>query len=273
MNSPAPDGPRKRFLFQLRDLFLLILFAALLCGWWVDRQRLLRRTELQRVQLEQLLHAQRSGEAAGTASGPPATALTPAEFVRLVAEGDDWYELQDALASFRDSAAKDEAVDDLLELLSHTEEKVRTRSLSALGQIRTRGTAVLPEAMVLLDDTVTNVQWHAACVLSSYGSESELAIPSLKKKMMDNDCGIATYAAIVANQLDPAIDIGPRLTELVNSPIRENRWRAVTQLSKHVSAETAKRHLTTVFETEDDNEIREMIARELNRLESKQPPD
>jgi hypothetical protein len=273
MNSPAPNGPRRRFRFKLRDLFLLILCVAAFCGWWVDRQRILRRTELDRMRLEQLLRVQRTVDVASTASGPPTTVLTPAELVRLVAVGDDWYELQDALTSFRDSAAKDEAVDDLLKLLSHTDEKVRTRSLSALGQIRTRGSAVLPAVMLLLDDPVANVQWHAACALKNYGSGSELAIPSLKEKMMDNNCEIAAFAAIVTKQLDPTIDIGPRLAELVHNPIRENRWRAVTHLSEHVSAETAKRHLTTLFETEDDNEIREMIAGELNQIESKRPHD
>lgn len=269
MNSPtASDQPTRpnRFRFQLRDLFVAILFAALLCGWWVDRQRILRQAELQRMRLEQLLQSQGQEDVATSSAQNPRPALTPTEFVQLVANGDDWYELQQVLVAFRDSDTRDQAVDGLLNLLSAPDEVVRTRSLSALAQIKAKGEVVVPATIALLDDPVSNVQWHAANVLGEYGGESRQGIPELKKKMMDDECGIAAFAAIVANKLDPALDIGPRLTELAKSPMRENRWRAVKELPRHVSAETAKHQLAAAFEAEEDTEIREMIARELNQI-------
>ena len=269
MNSPtASDQPTRpnRFRFRLRDLFVAILFAALLCGWWVDRQRILRQAELQRMRLEQLLQSQGQEDVATSCPQNQSPALTPTEFVQMVANGDDWYELQQVLVPFRVSDTRDQAVDGLLNLLSDPDEVVRTRSLSALAQIKAKGEVVVPATIAILDDPVSNVQWHAASLLGEFGGESRQGIPKLTEKMMDDECGIAAFAAIVVNKIDPAIDIGPRLTDLVKSPMRENRWRAVKELPRHVSEETAKHQLAAAFEAEEDMEIREMIARELNRI-------
>jgi hypothetical protein len=201
-------------------------------------------------------------------SQTPLPPLTPTEFVALVANDDDWTKLQDVLLPFRSSPARDEAVADLLDLLANPDDEVRARSLSALAQIKRRGEVVVPAMIPLLDDPATNIQWHAADVLGEFGDESEAGIATLERKMMDNECEIATYAAVALKKVDSSVDIGPRLVELTKSPIRENRWRAVTHLPDHVSAEVAERCLTTVFAAEEDAEIRMLIADELNRLSS-----
>lgn len=267
INPPAPDRPNRgdRFRFQLRDLFVFTAIAAILCAWWIDRSRLSRKMELLELRL-----ARKHSEGSEAVQGfqKPDPAVTPAELVTLVASDDDWYELQDVLRSFRASPNRGDAIGGLLELAVHHDEIVRTRALTSLAQIKEQGDMVVPVMIPLLDDPVPNVQWHAANVLGEFGTSSPEALAALDRKMKNDNCGIATYAASVLKKLDPSVDIGPRLTELIKSPIRENRWRAVTHLRHHIDADTAQRLLTAAFEKEKDEEIRKLIADALNGLES-----
>jgi len=106
---------------------------------------------------------------------------------------------------------------------------------------------------------------HAANALGEFGPEAQSAVSALDAKFHDDQSPIATQCGLVLIKIDPTIDIGPRLIELAQSPLRENRWRAVHSLADHLDPSQHEPVFAKLFETEQDPEIRTIIADALNR--------
>ena len=77
--------------------------------------------------------------------------------------------------------------------------------------------------------------------------------------------GSAGSLFVKAPSWDGAIDIGPRLIELAQSPLHENRWRAVNALADHLDPSQHESVFAKLFETKQDPEIGTIIAETLNR--------
>jgi len=187
------------------------------------------------------------------------------DFMEVLDPQVDWYEFQHELALFAKSPAAANAVPLLIERLSDPDGEVRTRTLAALGAIKRRPAEAVPAIAARLDDPLPNAGWHAADALGEFGPDAKSAVGALETKFRDDQCTIATHCGLMLVKIDPSIEIGHRLTELAQSPIRENRWRAVHALADHLDPNQQDSVLAKLFETERDPEIRAIIADALNR--------
>jgi HEAT repeat protein len=252
-------------------LLLLTLVVGLVLGWWFDRRRVVKRNELLQLQVEQLKSfandAQRS------------VGVIPAErFSRFATGGDfmevldpqvDWYEFQDELKYFAGSPAAKNTVPLLIEKLDDPSGEVRTRALASLGVFKQQPAKVIPAITTRLHDPFPNAAWHAANALGEFGAQARSARDALEAIFHDDKSSIAAHCGLMLAKVDPSIDIGPRLIELTQNPIRHNRLRAAQALPDHVKPDVARSVLTRLFETEQDKEIQYIIVFALNqRLET-----
>jgi HEAT repeat protein len=258
---------RRWLRFSLSHLFLLTLVVGLILGWWFDRRRLAARNELFQLQVERLQASlDEARHSVGVVSAEKFSRFaTGGDFLEVLDPQVDWYEFQDELMLFAKSPAASSTVPLLIQRLSDPSPDVRTRALAALGVFKQRPAEVVPALTARLNDPVSNAGWHAACALGEFGAEAKSAASALDAIFHDDRSSIATHCGLMLVKIDPSVDIGPRLIELTQSPIRENRWRAVHALVDHVKPDVAQTVLTKLFETEQDQEIRIMIADALNR--------
>lgn len=268
MSDIITQPTRRSWLrFSLGHLLLLTLAIAVALGWWLDHRRLAARNDLFQLQVERLQFSLDESR--------HQMAVLPAErFSRFASGGDflevldpqvDWYEFQDELALFAKSQVAANAVPLIIQRLNDPDPEVRTRSLAALGAIKLRPNEVVPAVMVCLDDPFPNASWHAADALGQFGSDAKSAVSPLEAKFRDDHSTIATHCGLTLVRIDPSINIGPRLIQLAQSPIRENRWRAVQALADHIEVSDREPVLARLFESEKDEEIRAIIADSLNR--------
>lgn len=256
------------YRFSTSHLFWLILLVAVSLGWWLDRSRLAARNKIYDVQVKQL---QRSlDESWGMMAGVPAERhsrfATGADFLEVLDPNVDYYEFQDELELFSNSPSAEHAVPLLIDLLRDENPEVRVRAYCSLGRIKRNPRQVVPLLIEGLDDPFPNAAWHAANALGAFGPDASSSIDALNAKSHDDSSRIATYCGLMLVKVDPSAKIETRLIELTRSPVRENRWRAIEALVDHVPYEKAEKILTERFQTEQDEEIRSMIAASLNRV-------
>ena len=255
------------FRFSLGHLLLLTLVVAVGLGWWLDRRRLAIRIDLYRLQvgrLQEALDQSRHSMLVQSAKNESRFA-SGGDFLEVLDPQVDWYEFQDELALFAKSPAAENAVPLLIQRLNDPNGEVRTRALASLGEIKLRPAEAVPAIAARLNDPVTNAGWHAANALGEFGPEAQSAVSALDARFHDDQSPIATECGLVLIKIDPTIDIGPRLIELAQSPLRENRWRAVGALADHLDSSQHEPVFAKLFETEQDPEIRTIIADSLNR--------
>jgi HEAT repeat protein len=268
MSDVTVRPKRPRWLrFSLAHLLLLTLVVAVALSWWLDRRRLASRIDLYRLQVGRLQEAleQSRHSMSVQAAKDVSRFASGGDFLEVLDPQVDWYEFQDELAMFAKSTAAESAVPLLIQRLNDPNGEVRTRALASLGEIKLRPAEAVPAIAARLNDPVTNAGWHAANALGEFGPEAQSAASALDAKFHDDQSPIATECGLVLNKIDPTIDIGPRLIELAHSPLRENRWRAVNALADHLDPAQHESIFAKLFETEQDPEIRTIIADALNR--------
>jgi hypothetical protein len=269
MDANSPSRSRAWMRFQLRDLLLITAIVAVAVAWWLDHRRLTRRIELYEMQVSRLrfeLDDARKWGVSVVPSQPAQSRFKYAnEFLAVLDPKVDWYVFQDEMTLFKNSPMASSSVPLLIARLEDPEPEVRTRALSALGVIKQNPEQSVPAIIPHLNDAHANVAWHAANALGEFGPDAASAVGALRAKFHDDDSPIATHAGLMWTQIDPSADIGSRMLALIHSPIRENRWRAVAALPKHMDRLRVESALSKLFETEEDKEIRTMIADALNR--------
>jgi hypothetical protein len=282
--SPS-NSRRYAFQFSIRTLLALFVVCALLLAWWRDRSQLTAELEHTRATLDavrranELEAAARSGPFASSSATPrqlpPNKCATPEEFIKALREIKNWYEFADKTADpFVKTPVADATIPMLIELLRDPDEQVRTRAACTLGKIgaqaekRHHADKIVPVLIPVLEDEVPNVRWHAAFALGNFGPDAKAAVPALRKQMNDNRSPIAGFAAEMLQRIDSKEAVEARLIELLQNPLRENRWRALDALGD-LSTPKVKMALVDAFRREKDAEIRDRIAKMIARLESK----
>jgi hypothetical protein len=160
---------------------------------------------------------------------------------------------------------------------------VHTQVADLLQQLRHRPTLrrmpaesiVVKELAALLRDEAlikgrssearSNVFW----VFREMGEKAKAALPQLQKIMRDNQSPSAGLAALAVHGIDPTIEVGPRLSELLNSKFDENRNISAQHLRDFVSPEAAQRLLTERLGRETKPIIKETIEIYLDKRPQK----
>lgn len=262
---------RQLFQFSLKTLFVIVCVVSLGLGWWLDGRRLRSRISLLEEQVALLGSELKTAQTTRTFTGGSSNAETSklkfnsvAGFIEFIRDEPDWYEFQDAQRVFSKASFSNEAVSSLIELLGDSDDKLRVRAASALGAIKARPDVAVPALIRAMKDEVPNVRWHAAFALRMFGPEAQDAVPALRAQMNDDSSIIATESALSLKEVDPSIDIGPRLLQLLSNQHYENRWRALEAVPSHVPREVAEPILTRLHEEATDATVRESIAKTMN---------
>jgi HEAT repeat protein len=258
--------------FDIGNLLLVITLVALALGWWSDRRRLQSEIELLQLRLDAL--KPRSGGGGffgGMGNGAPVDIRyfdSPSELVAAVeavfkSEIDFDSRLVESILL---SKHLDAAAPGLVELLRHEDPVMRRQIAEILVRQNQPPQIVVSGLIERLDDKDVVVQRRAVEGLVRFRAKS--ALPDLRRKMLDDDCPIASYVAKVITALDSDADIGPRLIELTRNKQRDNRLEAIVELPNYVDGATAKRVLTQAFSATEskDREMRQAIAQSINRL-------
>jgi HEAT repeat protein len=99
--------------------------------------------------------------------------------------------------------AAEEAVPWLLQKLPDTDSRVRSRAISALGEIHAQSDRVVPVLINYLSDSNSMVRVDAALALSSYKADAKPAVPALIDLLNDKDKGVKNSAAFALKRIDP----------------------------------------------------------------------
>ena len=260
---------RRPMQFNLQVLMLLFLVAAMALGWWRTHDRLAQS----HAQLEAMRRAQQIEREGGSmavtemASEPAREIQTPAQFIALLREIDDWYEYADEVAApFAKNSVADETIPLLLDLLQDPDPEIRTRALVALWEIKRKPNVVVPALIRMLGDNDTNVRWQAAYALGEYGEDAREGIPALALQMNDDASPIAAFAAMMIRRIDDTIATEPRLVQLLSNSVGRNRERAIEGLAD-LATPTALEAIVREYRHETDPKLRDQMAGTIARMD------
>lgn len=269
--------------FGIGNLLLTMALIAIGLGWWRDRSRLNSQIELQQLRVEALQrkieeyeYVPRGGGFGGMggASKGASGKVTPRFWSKNFASATEIVDAVEAaseadtdslMASVLRSEHRSAAIPRLVSLFERNDPMVRRHAALILAQLQPTELSI-STLIERLDDKDDVVQRHAITGLGNFRAKS--AVPELRRKMMDDDCKSAAYAAIVINALDRDVDIAPRLIALTRNAHRGNRSLAITELPSFVDAAIAEKVLNEAFAATDpkDQEMRQTIAQSINRL-------
>ena len=260
---------RRLLRFRLQTLLAAVLVVSLLLSWWIDHGKLSSRIELlkQEIQLLQRQIPRSSGPGWGFAGPPPQNQYASGEeFLDALRNAQQTNDFMLTTGGFTDTPMADEVVPNLIDLLDDPDEDIRSRAIQVLGWIGRCGDQAAPKMISLLDDESWLIRVQAMFALEQFGEAGQTAIPALRAQMMDDDCISAANAAMALNRMDPSVDIGPRLIELLKSRHMETRHQAVQSLSRYVEPSVVKRLLTNMYENEEDSNVRRAIVETLSNI-------
>lgn len=271
------------FRFRLRTLLLSVLFVGIIAAWLTDRARLnsrLQQSQLESRILKEQLAAMQSqlaenlGQMApsGTWGQPSDRWASADEFLEMLtttSDDEEFFSLANSLAE-TDAQVFHDSINRLTGLLSASDARSRQRALITLRFMRhyrpermTKHSDSIVSAIIpLLSDPDKNVE--AIGTLQSFGSEARDAIEPLRSIMNDDNAWFAPAAAVAIAQIDPVIEIGPRLAELVT---RHPDWyTAAFHLGAHMESHQARRILMKAYEDDEDELKRSGLIQALNQI-------
>jgi len=231
---------RIRLRFSLGSLLLIVVIIAMSLGWWLDHSRLER--ELINVQTrmaarellakeQEKLKAVSGGYGRGFGQGysgsvePTKTRFqTVGEFIEALRDTVDWYEFQDEMIPFAQSAVADANVASLVVLFKDPKPEVRKRAVYTVGYIPQQAETTVPAIIQLLQDPDLGVRDHAAMALGQLGTKARSALPALREVLNRELSLVAARSAGSIFQIDPSIDVEPRLQELLRNGDRTTQF-------------------------------------------------
>ncbi len=253
---------------------------ALILGWLVDHRRMddrIAKLEVQnQIYERQFADLQTRLDTQLMGLQMIYTWANATEFIQAltsVEDRDRFLEMAPSLAK-ADSTVLDESVQQLLGLIDSPEEEIRIRAVITLRFLQELGNdrmqrhaeAAANKLAALLEDSSTDVVGETLYALKSFGSASSPALGNLNHKMMNDEEWYAPGAALAVHAIDPSVDIGPRLIELITSE-HPNWYTAAFHLPKHVPAERARQVLTALFERMKSEGDRNAVIQALNQIE------
>ena len=203
------------------------------------------------------------------------------EFIQMLTTATDeekFLEMAPSLAQAEEKVFR-EAIAELTERLSAPSERTRMRSLVTIhfmqqavpDRMKEDAPHLVSELIHRLDDESSSVVGEAIGTLKSFGPDARAAIAPLTARMSDDNDWYAPAAAVAIGAIDPSVDVGPRLVELVQTK-HPNWYQAAFHLSRHVNPEMARRVVTKVHEEATDDTERGMAIQVLNQIPAQHPP-
>ena len=252
--------------FTLRELFLLVVIAAMGCGWWGSWQRAAREQRQLASEVAALHRARALDLEMWKHTGhsvpyvPAETRQTSEEFIVGLREIKDWYMFAKTADSFAKSQAAGQAIPALIDLLADSDKETRTRAASALGKIGLQPERVVPALIPVLEDREPNVQWHAVLALSHFGTNAKPALEALVQLLEVGIPGVAIQSAHAIEDIDPSIDTEPKVLQFLESEQARDRIRVSVFLHKYGTT-VSRPALLAAFERETDTQVKDSLAR------------
>jgi hypothetical protein len=259
---------------QLRDLFWLMLVVGLGLTWWLDRSRIQNRSEMYASQVAGLQRL--VNERSGFTIRSLAFEGSDQEYIaalRKPKSEETFYEQTRSLSE-ADEGLIQATVPQIIALLNDPDDEVRRRSAIALRFLHELSPAkVAPSAATsvdglipLLDDTNTTVVVETIITLGSLGPAARPALERLQRRAADDEDFYAARAAMAVHEIDPSVNIGPRLVELVKQ--KHPDWLTIAfYLPRYVPADEAKELLTAMYDSSDNKSDRQRLVNALNQVE------
>lgn len=293
--SSEPDHTPRRFRFwqlRLSTLLAIVLLSAVGMGWWSDHVRMAE--ELADVKLDAEMRFRQvkdlSGNSSATSYSVSRSSVsfsgadfeskwTPTSFVKAVCEHGDHYNLwgMEEELSRADDSDFDAVFKQLVSLLPSAIPPLRSEILNILGvqyQLNSQRMQLYDSdftkvLLKLLDNSQFDFDrgQDALCSLRLIGAtESSDAIEKVKGIMENDDHPLAVEATITAVRLDPTIEIGPRLKQLVE--IRHPQWStAAESLHQHLPDEEVYEFLKSEYAQAKTENDKQTLVGALNKLD------
>jgi hypothetical protein len=257
----------------------MVLLAALGMGWLMDHRQLnarLRESELQMEIQGRVVAALK--EQLKFRSGSMQTLYFWAsadEFIEELKFNTDEDSFLDKAPSLSraNEVVFDEAVRQVIGLLKDENETTKQRSITTLrflqtsvpGRLERHADAAVTEMLPLLDDPSEVVVFTTIFALQQFGPAARPALDGLRKRMDDNGDHCAPFAAIAIAHIDPSIEIGPRLIELVK--LKHPSWyTAACHLSEYVPSTVARQVLTELYDGMKTEAERNALTQAMTRI-------
>jgi len=275
---------RIRPSMRLSTLLLLVAFVALSMGWLVDRRRMNQRLAQSEIQNEiyerQVTDLQERLSEKWASGGAPVFYWANAdEFIRALLASNGSIEAVQAAASLprTNPSSIQEVVEKLVPLLDDPEHDTRMKALEALRviaefsgnadvacaeAITACAEAVVPKLAVLVDDSSDDIAITAIDTLRYFGAAGKPALEKLKRRMMDDEDWWAPEAAVTVAAIDPSVDVGARLIEMIES--KHPNWvKATFLLPRFVSRERARQVLSEFYANAENDAERHAVIQSL----------
>lgn len=254
---------------------------AVALAWYVDHRQAsqrLRQAELQIAIYErQFADLQRRLAERGGAGAQTLHYWNDAdEFIEALTAADDEEQFLDFAPSLAKSDAPvlDQAIEQLVGLFEDANEQTRRRAVIAVRflqqldptRMQPHADAVVMGLIPLLNDPSSGVAGETLFALETFGPSAEPARDALERHMADDRQWWAPQAALTLAAVDPSVDVGPRLIELVERK-HPNWYRAAFALPKHVDPKRARSVLTELYDNVDTEGDRSAIVQALNQIQ------
>lgn len=293
--SSEPGHTSRRFRFwqlRLSTLLAIVLLSAVGMGWWSDHVRMAE--ELADVKLDAEM---RFRQIQSFPRYPPLRRMSRSSRIIMMSEDlpfdwgpDDFIsaverEYDDGHISwgFESELANtnkvnfDATVQRLIPLMSSPQAHVRQNALSVLkgtfyfdhGRMRNHLSEFTDAAMKLFQQSSkgSDEQVRVLAALQEAGTNSSTsAVEMVTQVINDNEHPLAVQATLTVTEMDPTIEIGPRLKQLVE--IRHPQWStAAESLHHHLPDEEVYEFLKREYAQAKTENDKQTLVRALNKLD------
>lgn len=271
----APN--RRRLQMGLRGMLILVLVLGLAFGWLTDHRRSrerLRQSQLQNeIYHRQLAELQKRLAERGVGVGVWHYWASSKDFITALQNDEDEQRFLDMASSLQRANENvfDESVEGLVELLGDANERTRRRAVISLRFMQQAAPERMEEHAAvtvagltpLLDDR--SVIGEAVGALQAFGPEARPAAAALTEIMSDDQHFYAPLAAGAIAEIDPTVEITPRLIELIRGD-HPGRTNAFSILAEHAPPEVARDVLTDFYKSRETEGERRAVINALNRI-------
>jgi hypothetical protein len=256
----------------------MVAFAAVLSGWWSDRQWLEERIA-QRDDLLLVLRAAQPEEWTGEGFGVSGFQLgsllllhfdNPEQFIASFRDGSEWKKPDGSFQHLRLSDELASAViPRIVPFLRHADPDVRHRAAYTLREIAKPPSDIVPDLVAALSDECPKVREEAMGALRGVDAPIEGLGARLSVYLNGDEPEDLGILLAMIQTKDPAFDLTERMTSLLAHANPKTRAAAAEALQQATPAASIMGRLIRAFKSEDDAKVRRAIARTVEALHRK----
>jgi hypothetical protein len=284
MSDPPRSEAAPRGLFQLRlsTLLAAMLLIAVGLAWLVDHRS--QQEQIRQLKLSELMYLQqfkslksllaRQHLSSGFSPGLRYWS-SPDDFLAALKQSDEnsFFEVSQSIGPV-DSKFLADVMAGLEKMLEDPDPEIRRRAVVTLSFNQQRDAqrldpfvdALVAKLTPLVHDPDSGVQGETIGLLGLFGPRARPALVPLKARMLDDKDPNAPWCARTVKQIDPSVDIGPRLIEFIER--KHIAWfTAAVELPKHVSPEVARAVISKRYDAAENDGDRRMAVQALNHID------